>query len=181
MKKSIISLAILTCAVAIAFTIFFSDNIRVVGQAISTYTVNKEEICWRDWDWKIHQDHNHYREAIGLHPLVWDERLALAAKLKAAEMYDFENDKVGFWDHENPLTQEVDTWDFIRTAGYNYFHAGENLGQGFDDYHDMFVSWTNSPLHLKNIEDRDYTHMGVFSLCDDTNNLTVVLFGSLSP
>jgi len=179
MKQKIIAICILIFSVAVTFTILFSNEIRNVGQALSTYTVNKEAICWQDWDWKTHQLHNEYREAIGIHPLIWSEELTLAAKLKAAEMYDFENDEVGFWGHKNPQTDNISTWGFIRTAGYDYRYAGENLGQGFDDYHDMFVSWTNSPKHLENIESRDYTHIGIYILCDDKINLTVTVFGSL--
>lgn len=174
MKRTIISLAIITFGLSLASTISISRK------PLAASIRNEEQICWSEWFWKIHQDHNDLRAAIGLHPLIWSEELALAAKLRVAEMYDFETGEVIYFSHNNPTTGEKDAWNLIRITGFDYHYAGENLAKDFDDYHEMFEAWVLSPKHLANIESREYTHIGVWTFCDDENNLTVVLFGSLN-
>lgn len=99
-----------------------------------TYLVNKERIYY------------------GLAPLKVDPDLSSAAKNKSKDMLNrnyFEHYAFG-----------LTPWNFIKSSGYNYLYAGENLAMDFQTSEGMVSAWMNSPLHRKNILSEDYEDVG---------------------
>jgi len=111
----------------------------------------------------------------GLAPLVSNSRLAQAAGAKASDMY--ENN---YWAHFSP--QSKSPWSFIKSAGYKYIYAGENLARDFNDPESVVNAWMVSPTHRSNVLDKNFKEIGV-SISDGVLTgregvLVVQMFGS---
>ena len=114
------------------------------------------------------------RSALGLPPLTTSTVLAQAAQLKAQDMFANQ-----YWAHTSPQGKEP--WDFIRTSGYNYQAAGENLARDFMSTPDMINAWMNSPSHRANIVNPRYQEIGIAvvngTLDGTETTLVVQMFG----
>ena len=55
--------------------------------------------------------------------------------------------------------QTVATW--LKSAGYSYSTAGENLAVGYSSALDIVDAWKNSGTHYANLIDTDFADMGV--------------------
>ncbi len=114
------------------------------------------------------------RQELGLSPLTNNSGLAQAAQLKAADMFAHQ-----YWAHTSPQGKEP--WDFMRTAGYTYQAAGENLARDFSETDEMVDAWMNSPTHRANIVNPRFQEIGIavvdgrFEGADTT--LVVQMFG----
>ncbi|MBU6447754.1 hypothetical protein KGQ24_02865 [Patescibacteria group bacterium] len=97
---------------------------------------------------------NFSRQAFGLKPLVDNPELAQAAQAKADDMI-----KNQYFAHVSP--QGLTPWDFIKSAGYNYIIAGENLAINFYTSEDVENAWMNSPDHKANILNKDFDDIGI--------------------
>lgn len=97
---------------------------------------------------------NSARAEEGLPGLVENDLLNLAAKTKAEDMAFRE-----YFAHTSP--DGAEPWDFIRTAGYQYRAAGENLAVNFDDSYALHTAWMNSPGHRENIVRPEFTEIGI--------------------
>lgn len=118
---------------------------------------------------------NKVREENGLSDLSMDEKLSSAANLKAQDMFS-----KNYWAHFAP--DGTSPWYFIKTAGYDYVYAGENLAKGFTTSSDVVAAWMNSPTHRDNILSGNYQNIG-FAVVEGTISgedtvLVVELFGS---
>jgi hypothetical protein len=118
---------------------------------------------------------NEKRVAAGLKPLVYNEKLADAARRKAANMFS-EN----YWAHNSPSGKSPWTW--FKDAGYTYVFAGENLAKDFGDTNRMMSAWMASPTHKENIVNPKYSEIGIAvvpgSLQGNDTVLVVQLFGA---
>lgn len=117
---------------------------------------------------------NQGRQEAGLQPLIENEKLDSAAKLKAEDMVQKE-----YFSHQSP--EGTNPWYWFKAAGYNYKYAGENLAIGFFDSQDVYWAWLNSPSHKDNLLNSKYKEMGIAVLSGfGPNNAIVVvqLFGS---
>ncbi len=118
---------------------------------------------------------NEARIGAGLKPLAYNEKLADAARRKAANMLE-EN----YWAHNSPSGKSPWTW--IKAAGYNYLYAGENLAKDFGDTGRMMSAWMASPTHRDNIVNAKYSEIGVAvvpgTLQGTKTVLVVQLFGA---
>lgn len=118
---------------------------------------------------------NEQRSAAGLKPLSYNERLADAARRKAANMFS-EN----YWAHNSPSGKSPWTW--FKEAGYNYVFAGENLAKDFGDTSRMMSAWMASPTHKENIVNPKYSEIGIAvvpgTLEGKETVLVVQLFGA---
>ena len=65
----------------------------------------------------------------------------------------------GYWSHKDPEGKQA--WDLIKKSGYEYSHAGENLGRGFKDQKKLMDAWMKSASHSANILNPEYTEMGI--------------------
>lgn len=118
---------------------------------------------------------NEARIGAGLAPLAYNEKLADAARRKAANMLE-EN----YWSHNSPSGKSPWTW--FKAAGYNYVFAGENLAKDFGDTSRMMSAWMASPTHKENIVNSKYKEIGVAvvpgTLQGNETVLVVQLFGA---
>jgi len=118
---------------------------------------------------------NEKRQENGDSSLVIDERLALAAKRKADDMF-----AKNYWAHNSPTGETP--WVFIKGAGYTYVYAGENLARGFTTSKDVIDAWMASPDHRENMLSKNYTDVGfaveVGKLNGEETVLVVEEFGS---
>jgi hypothetical protein len=117
---------------------------------------------------------NTSRAAVGLTPVKVDPMLTAAALAKAAYMLEKQ-----FWAHTAP--DGTEPWSFIRTAGYRYQVAGENLARDFDTTPAMHHAWLASKTHRENIMNPRYTDIGVAvvdgKLFGSETTLVVQMFG----
>ena len=121
---------------------------------------------------------NNERAARGLAPLTLNPQLSDAARRKAADMLE-----KNYWAHFAPdgLTSP---WGFIRAAGYNYIHAGENLARGFTDSQSTVNAWMNSQTHRDNLLADKYKDVGFAivpgTLTGEETVLIVEMFGAIT-
>ena len=97
---------------------------------------------------------NKERIASGNTELVWNDKLAKAAEMKATDM--FQNN---YWAHFSP--SGTSPWEFFAKANYEFTHAGENLARGFPSSADAVTAWMNSASHKANIVSKKYRETGV--------------------
>lgn len=97
---------------------------------------------------------NAKRQENGLAPLTMNAELADAARRKAADML-----AKNYWAHFAP-DGSTTPWQFIRSAGYDYQFAGENLAKGFTDSGSIVNAWMNSPTHRENLLSSHYHDVG---------------------
>jgi hypothetical protein len=118
---------------------------------------------------------NEQRVSAGLKPLTYNEKLADAARRKAANMFS-EN----YWAHNSPSGKSP--WVWFKEAGYNYIYAGENLAKDFGDTSRMMSAWMASPTHKENIVNPKYQEIGIAvvpgNLQGNDTVLVVQLFGA---
>ncbi len=119
---------------------------------------------------------NEERATEGLAPLSYNEKLADAARRKAANMFS-EN----YWAHVSPSGKSP--WVWFQAAGYNYVYAGENLAKDFGNTSRLMDAWMASPTHRENIMNSKYTDIGIAvvpgNLLGSDTVLVVQLFGTL--
>ncbi len=117
---------------------------------------------------------NSQRSSLGLKPLLWNEKLALAARVKSVDMITD-----GYWSHTSPDGKTP--WFFMKQAGYKYRSAGENLARGFDSASATVNAWMNSEGHKANILSVKYKETGVAIVSGKMNGvdtkLVVAMYG----
>ena len=94
----------------------------------------------------IFKQTNAVREQQGLPPLTWDPELFMAGAIRAGELPIL-------FSHTRPNGKQ---WYTACNVMY-----GENLAQGFQNNVDIMVAWINSPTHLQNLLNPQYTRIGV--------------------
>jgi len=121
------------------------------------------------------QKTNETRKKQGLTELRHNPVLSKAATAKAENMFQEQ-----YWAHYSPAGKGP--WDFMKTYGYSYSVAGENLARDFLETDDMMVAWMNSPTHRENIVNPKYSEIGI-AVVDGVLNgvettLVVQMFGT---
>lgn len=96
---------------------------------------------------------NEKRQENGLSPLSLDPQLSLAAQNKASDMFSKD-----YWAHNS--SDGTTPWFFIKSAGYSYVYAGENLARGFSNSSDVINAWMTSDSHRKNMLSPNYKQVG---------------------
>lgn len=94
------------------------------------------------------------RQKMGLSPVVENEALDKAAKLKGENMFQ-EN----YWAHFAPSGKTP--WDFILGSGYRFTFAGENLAKNFYTSEEIVAAWMNSKTHRDNLLNSNYKDIGI--------------------
>ncbi len=119
---------------------------------------------------------NNERTKQGLSPFTLNPQLSDAARRKAADMLE-----KNYWSHFAP-DGTTSPWGFIRAAGYNYVHAGENLARGFTDSSSTVNAWMASESHRDNILAGKYNDVGFAivpgTLTGEETVLVVEMFGA---
>ena len=107
----------------------------------------------------------------GLPSLTLNPTLNLAALAKAEDMLSNK-----YFAHTSPTG--ATPWHWIKTMGYQYTYAGENLAEGYTDATDLEQSWMSSPTHRANILSPFYSEVGLAIVQYQDTNLVVQMFGS---
>lgn len=97
---------------------------------------------------------NKGRQLHGAPELVWNEDLALAAKLKAEDMLNN-----SYFAHYSP--SGVTPWHWLDQVDYQFIYAGENLAVDFTESADVQNAWLNSPKHRENIMNSRFREIGI--------------------
>ena len=119
---------------------------------------------------------NKERQNVGVGALVMNDKLSQAASEKADDMLQY-----NYWAHNSPTGKTP--WVFIKSAGYSYVYAGENLARGFTTPDDVIKAWMASPDHQANMLSSNYQDVGFAVKLGKLNGEETVLiveeFGSL--
>ena len=97
---------------------------------------------------------NESRKKSGLLPLKVNSKLTAAAEAKVNDMFEFQ-----YFDHNSP--SGVTPWYWIKSAGYNYLYAGENLAIDFVTAEGTHLALMRSITHRDNILKPNYTEVGI--------------------
>ena len=97
---------------------------------------------------------NESRIEAGLSPLIINGELSRAAMAKANDMFANQ-----YFDHNSPSGKTP--WNFIKSAGYEYQFAGENLAIDFITAKAAHKALMESSSHRANILNTRYTEIGV--------------------
>ena len=85
-----------------------------------------------------------------------------------------------YWAHVSP--DGTTPWVFIKSAGYSYVYAGENLARGYNTSQDVVTAWMASPEHKQNMLSSNYQNVGFAivtgNLTGEDTVLVVEMFGS---
>lgn len=150
-------------------SLFFSSNLNPIAGKVRAYAdVSVQELL---------NFTNQKRQENGLQSLSNNPQLSSAASKKAADMF-----AKNYWAHNGP--DGTTPWVFIKSSGYNYVYAGENLARGFNSASDVVNAWMASPDHRANVLSSNFKDVG-FAVKSGTLNgeqtfLVVQEFGSKS-
>ncbi|MCK4891228.1 MAG: hypothetical protein KAS78_01035, partial [Candidatus Pacebacteria bacterium] len=97
---------------------------------------------------------NESRKDSGLLPLKVNDKLTAAAAAKVDDMFKFQ-----YFDHNSP--SGLTPWHWIRSAGYDYLYAGENLAIDFVTAEGTHMALMRSIAHRDNILKPNYVEIGV--------------------
>ena len=100
---------------------------------------------------------NDSRAEAGIHGLLMNEKLMEAARKKANDMFEFQ-----YFDHNSP--SGLTPWDFVRSTGYDYRYAGENLAIDFVTATSAHRALMESSSHRENILNSKYTEIGIVAI-----------------
>ncbi len=118
---------------------------------------------------------NKEREANGLSPVTENALLTKAAEAKADDM--IKND---YFAHTSPLGETP--WYWLKSAGYSYRAAGENLAINYSDAKEQHKAWMKSATHRANILNSRFEEIGMATRQGRINGkdaiITVQLFGA---
>ena len=103
---------------------------------------------------KVFDQTNNERVKAGLPPLKYNSVLSESAAKKAKDMF-----ADNYWAHTAP--DGTTPWDFLKSVGYKYSVAGENLARDFYDTESLLKAWMNSPTHKANIIHSKYQEIGI--------------------
>jgi uncharacterized protein YkwD len=101
---------------------------------------------------------NARRVALGLRPLVQTRALTGSAEWKSMNMAGY-----GYMEHDDPAPVPRTLTERFAACGYPTGSGawGENIASGYPDARSVVTAWLNSPSHEQNIEDPDWTTIGV--------------------
>lgn len=139
-----------TLLILIAFYLFNHSLIKFISVAKPGILGYSSEITVQ----KVIDQTNKKRQELGLTPLKYNSLLSQSATKKAQDM--FTNN---YWAHTSPTG--TTPWDFIKSIGYKYSAAGENLARDFYDTDSLIKAWMNSPTHRDNIVNSKYQEIGI--------------------
>ncbi|MBI5045066.1 MAG: hypothetical protein HZC02_04005 [Candidatus Levybacteria bacterium] len=139
--SSLLTLILLIFGITFIFSSFSKNNSSVLG---ISFSITPQELLVIT---------NQKRQDAGLPALVLDGSLTQAAEKKAADMLS-----KNYWAHIAP--DGTTPWFFIRSSGYEYLYAGENLARGYTASNDVINAWMESQSHRENMLSSNYSDVG---------------------
>ena len=104
---------------------------------------------------------NQERMIEGLRPLHYNGRLYDSARNHSRDMA-----MANYYSHDSRNGRKF--FERIFASGYPVSKCGENIAHGFSTPEEVFEGWMNSPDHLVNIMNTEFTELGVGYACDDS-------------
>src|SRR5204863_2082531 len=108
------------------------------------------------------------RRQNGAGDLTISNELSRAASDKASDMF-----AKNYWAHNAP--DGTTPWVFIKSSGYEYIYAGENLARGFTTSQSVVDAWMASPEHKENMLSKNYKNVGFAVATGNLNGEDTVL------
>lgn len=125
---------------------------------------------------KIVELTNLSRSEAGLGKLTINDKLSLAARRKAEDMFKYQ-----YFEHISPTG--VTPWHWFDIAGYDYIYAAENLAIDFTTSEGAHSAFMKSTGHRENILGASYKEIGVAAVKDNFENkesiIIVEMFGAM--
>lgn len=97
---------------------------------------------------------NNIRSQAGHYSLVSDPMIQAVAQQKA-DLMAANNE------FQHTLSDGTTSWSLLRTAGYQFQTAGENLAVHFSTADEVVNAWMQSPAHQRNILASEFTTIGI--------------------
>lgn len=139
-----IKTTVLFTAIALFLSLIIATSVKVVADDVSSISYDQELAL---------TTLNKIRTDRGISALNWNDKLSVAANIKAQDII-----ARGYFDHKNPDGEMI--WGEVENSGYNYFTAGENLAIDFASVGEAYQAWLKSPSHLENIVSNKYSDFG---------------------
>lgn len=121
---------------------------------------------------------NQNRKINGLPPLLYNQKLTIAAKMKGEDMV-----KRNYFSHFAP--DGTSPWYWFKEVKYPFIFAGENLAINFRSSKEVEQAWMNSPKHKENILDSRFEDIGIATAPGVVNSKKVLfvvqMFGKPEP
>ena len=111
---------------------------------------------------------NDIRAAKGVGALTADPTLDQTAKIKAEDMA-----AKNYFEHNAPDGTPWSDFIYKNRAGSDGF--AENIAQCYPTNHDTIIGWVNSPSHLENILNPQWTKYGTATVYDDDRHCFVTV------
>ncbi len=127
------------------------EILKESADGLQTYETMDFE--YKDEEWQVLYLTNISRMYMELEPLSMTKNLHTAADIRAVELSERFTA-----DHKRPDGRKFQT--VLNEQGVDWIWAGENIARGFKNSEDVMLGWIESPGHLANILDSDYTHLG---------------------
>lgn len=105
------------------------------------------------------------RATKGLNPLALDTALIDVARIKTRELIDLD-----YFSHTSPVYGSPQ--DMLRHFSISFSYMGENIGLN-TNAEEAYKAFINSPLHLDNILNPDFTHIGI-GIADKKSDQVIV-------
>lgn len=112
---------------------------------------------------------NEQRVANGLNPLVMNDKLSIAADIRAREI-------VELFSHTRP--NGTSCFTVAAEVGYTYRMAAENIASGYNTAAWVMEGWMNSTGHRNNILNGSLTEVGIGCVQYDGHYYWVQFFGT---
>ncbi|GAP96160.1 CAP domain-containing protein [Leptolyngbya sp. NIES-2104] len=109
---------------------------------------------FRDLEWQVYDFTNQQRVQQGLLPLTLNLTLNDVAEKHSVDMA-----VRSYFSHQG-LDGSL-PWDRMKSGGYNYSRAAENIAFGYPSAQEVVTAWMNSPGHRQNILDPNLREIGV--------------------
>lgn len=109
---------------------------------------------FKDLEWQVFDFTNQQRIQAGLVPLTLNFTLNGVAEKHSVDMATR-----SYFSHQG--LDGSQPWDRMRTGGYNYSRAAENIAFGYPSALEVVTAWMNSPGHRQNILDPNLREIGV--------------------
>ena len=167
----VLSFVLLCLAMLVMIIINYFTAPQFVCDTRNTKSISTEDINTE----RMIRLTNESRVEAGVAPLSVNEKLMLAADKKADDMF-----RLQYFEHNSP--SGVNPWYFIRSSGYKYRYAEENIAMDFITSDGVQKALMENPTHKRNILNERYNEIGVAVKSGTMNGKKTILivyhFGS---
>ena len=120
---------------------------------------------------RVLENVNTYRNEVGAANIVLDDKLTLAATIRAMEMA-YSGDFNPY--HNRPNGSSCFT--VLKETGISFLAAGENIAEGYANADKVSAGWKDSEGHYKNMISKSFSKMGVGMFSFDGTKYWVQIF-----